>query len=83
MDWMPNVDGAIWFVRQVLPLIHRRRPQTVAALVGRKPDPRLQEARGPRRAHHRDRPGRSAVSVRVAGFDCSPACRRRNQIEDL
>lgn len=47
MDWMPNVDGAIWFVRQVLPLIHRRRPQTVAALVGRKPDPRLQELAGP------------------------------------
>jgi glycosyltransferase involved in cell wall biosynthesis len=37
MDWMPNIDGAEWFVRKVLPLIRRRRPDCSLAIVGRKP----------------------------------------------
>ena len=26
MDWLPNIDGVLWFVREVLPLIRNRRP---------------------------------------------------------
>jgi sugar transferase (PEP-CTERM/EpsH1 system associated) len=37
MDWMPNIDGMQWFVREVLPLIRRRRPDCSLAIVGRKP----------------------------------------------
>ena len=37
MDWMPNIDGAEWFVREVLPLIRKRKPDCSVALVGRKP----------------------------------------------
>lgn len=37
MDWMPNIDGAGWFVREVLPLIRARRPQCTLAIVGRRP----------------------------------------------
>ncbi len=37
MDWMPNIDGAAWFVREVLPLIHQRRPECTFAIVGRRP----------------------------------------------
>lgn len=37
MDWMPNVDGALWFVREVLPLLRRARPDCSLAFVGRKP----------------------------------------------
>ena len=37
MDWMPNIDGAVWFVREVLPLIRRRRPDCSLAIVGRRP----------------------------------------------
>jgi glycosyltransferase involved in cell wall biosynthesis len=37
MDWLPNVDGVTWFVREILPLIRRRRPETTLAVVGRKP----------------------------------------------
>jgi glycosyltransferase involved in cell wall biosynthesis len=37
MDWMPNIDGALWFCRQILPLIRRKRPECTLALVGRKP----------------------------------------------
>jgi sugar transferase (PEP-CTERM/EpsH1 system associated) len=37
MDWLPNVDAISWFVRDVLPLIERRRPGCTVAIVGRDP----------------------------------------------
>jgi polysaccharide biosynthesis protein PslH len=37
MDWMPNIDGAIWFTSEVLPLLRRRHPDCSVALVGRQP----------------------------------------------
>ena len=39
MDWMPNIDGMEFFVRDVLPLIRKRRPDCTVAIVGRKPAP--------------------------------------------
>jgi GT2 family glycosyltransferase/ubiquinone/menaquinone biosynthesis C-methylase UbiE len=33
----PNIDGAIWLVRDVMPLIHARRPDVKLALVGSNP----------------------------------------------
>ncbi len=43
MDWLPNVDGMIYFVREILPLIHRKRPETTLAIVGRTPPPVILE----------------------------------------
>lgn len=37
MEWLPNVDGAHYFVREVLPLIRRRRPDCSLVLAGRAP----------------------------------------------
>ncbi len=37
MDWLPNVDGVAYFVREVLPIIRRRRPECRLAVVGRTP----------------------------------------------
>jgi glycosyltransferase involved in cell wall biosynthesis len=37
MDWLPNIDGVGWFVREVLPLIRARRPDCSLAIVGRMP----------------------------------------------
>ena len=37
MDWMPNIDGIVWFVREVMPLIHRQRPDCTLAIAGRRP----------------------------------------------
>ena len=37
MDWMPNIDGAVWFAGEVLPLIHRQRPDCTLAIAGRRP----------------------------------------------
>jgi glycosyltransferase involved in cell wall biosynthesis len=43
MDWLPNVDGVIWFVKEVLPLIRRQRPKTTVAVVGRLPGPKIMQ----------------------------------------
>src|SRR5262249_20677303 len=43
MDWMPNIDGAQWFVREALPLIHARHPECTVAIVGRRPAPEIQK----------------------------------------
>jgi polysaccharide biosynthesis protein PslH len=37
MDYMPNVDGVLYFAREILPLIHTRRPDCTLTVVGRKP----------------------------------------------
>jgi glycosyltransferase involved in cell wall biosynthesis len=52
MDWLPNVDGVFYFIREILPLIRQARPETTLAIVGRTPplkiaqlaaaDPRIQ-----------------------------------------
>jgi glycosyltransferase involved in cell wall biosynthesis len=39
MDWLPNNHGIRFFVREVLPLIRRRRPSCTLAIVGRRPSP--------------------------------------------
>jgi glycosyltransferase involved in cell wall biosynthesis len=41
MDWMPNIDGAEWFAREILPRIRQRHPQVTVALVGRTPSPQV------------------------------------------
>src|ERR1039458_500077 len=41
MDWLPNVDGVLYFVRDILPLIRRQRPDTTLAIVGRTPPPKI------------------------------------------
>jgi sugar transferase (PEP-CTERM/EpsH1 system associated) len=38
MDWMPNVDGIVFFVEQILPLIRKQHPQATLWVVGREPD---------------------------------------------
>ncbi len=37
MDWLPNIDGASWFVREVLPLIRKQKPDCSLVLAGRTP----------------------------------------------
>jgi glycosyltransferase involved in cell wall biosynthesis len=37
MDWMPNEDGIIFFVKQILPLVRQTRPAVKLWVVGRKP----------------------------------------------
>ncbi len=37
MDYRPNVDAALWFANDILPLIHRERPAAQFVIVGQKP----------------------------------------------
>ncbi|MBI2571333.1 MAG: glycosyltransferase [Candidatus Schekmanbacteria bacterium] len=37
LGYFPNVDGIVWFARNVLPLIRRRVPQTKLTIVGARP----------------------------------------------
>jgi glycosyltransferase involved in cell wall biosynthesis len=43
MDWLPNVDGVLYFAREVLPIIRRKRPDCSVAIVGRIPPPKISE----------------------------------------
>ena len=46
MDWMPNEDGARWFVRDVLPRIRSRVPGAQLTIVGRNPGPAVRGLAG-------------------------------------
>jgi sugar transferase (PEP-CTERM/EpsH1 system associated) len=37
MDYLPNVDGAVWFARELWPLIRERFPSAEFRIVGRNP----------------------------------------------
>lgn len=42
MDWLPNEDGIVYFIREILPLISQRVPGIKLTVVGRKPSRALQ-----------------------------------------
>jgi polysaccharide biosynthesis protein PslH len=46
MRYAPNVEAALWFAREVWPLVRVRRPQARFFLVGRDPAPALQALDG-------------------------------------
>jgi sugar transferase (PEP-CTERM/EpsH1 system associated) len=41
MDWLPNEDAILYFVREILPLIRARAPEVRLSIVGRRPSKRL------------------------------------------
>lgn len=43
MDWMPNIDGILWFAKEVLPLIRRKRKDLPVTIVGRMPPPEIEQ----------------------------------------
>ena len=43
MDWLPNVDGVMYFAEEILPLIRRRRPDCTLAIVGRTPPLKIRQ----------------------------------------
>lgn len=49
MDWLPNEDGMVYFVKEILPRIRRAEPAATLSIIGRSPTPavrRLGEAPG-------------------------------------
>lgn len=43
MDWRPNQDAAVYFVRRILPLLHERDAGISVTIVGRRPPPHVRE----------------------------------------
>ena len=41
MFWPPNIDGILWFLREIFPLIQARRPKTTFDVIGAKPPPEI------------------------------------------
>ncbi len=41
MDWYPNEDAVMWFLREVYPRIRRANPEATVSIVGRNPSARL------------------------------------------
>jgi glycosyltransferase involved in cell wall biosynthesis len=37
MDWMPNIEGLLWFTREVLPLVQRHLPRCTLTIAGSRP----------------------------------------------
>ncbi len=49
MDWLPNEDGMLYFVREILPHIRAAEPNVTLSIIGRAPTPavrKLAEAAG-------------------------------------
>jgi glycosyltransferase involved in cell wall biosynthesis len=43
MDWLPNIDAVQYFASEILPLIHKERPECRVIVAGRRPTPSLQD----------------------------------------
>ena len=43
MNWYPNIEGVVWFAKEVFPYIIHEDPKYKLFLVGRKPDKRILE----------------------------------------
>jgi sugar transferase (PEP-CTERM/EpsH1 system associated) len=39
MDWLPNEDGMLYFVRDILPRVRQAEPDTTLSIIGRAPTP--------------------------------------------
>ena len=42
MDYLPNVDGVLWFAEEILPLIQEKVPSATFTICGSKPLPRVE-----------------------------------------
>jgi glycosyltransferase involved in cell wall biosynthesis len=41
MDWLPNEDAMIYFIKKIFPLIKKEESETTLVIVGRRPTPNL------------------------------------------
>ncbi len=46
MYWPPNIDGMLWFIQNIYPLIRQARPDTGLDLIGARPPRELVELKG-------------------------------------
>lgn len=46
MDYAPNVDAVVYFVREILPLIHQKFPEVIFTIAGQRPVEKVQALAG-------------------------------------
>jgi len=46
MDWLPNVEGIIWFITNVWPIVKQRIPQAKLYIVGKNPPTEIKKLAG-------------------------------------
>jgi len=46
MDWMPNIDGVMFFTEEIFPLVKQTLPGVTLTIVGRNPPARVRELAG-------------------------------------
>lgn len=46
MNYLPNAEGCVWFVREILPLVRREVPGATFSIVGSNPTPEVQALAG-------------------------------------
>ena len=51
MDWLPNVDGMQYFVRDILPRIRQLEPDASLSIIGRAPTPAVRRLANERGVH--------------------------------
>jgi len=54
MDYAPNIDGAVYFVQEILPLIRKKMPKVEFVIAGQRPVSKIQEL--------------ATESIKVTGF---------------
>ena len=60
MYWPPNIDGMMWFLENVFPLISAKRPDTICDIIGARPPQELVDY------------GKSHPGVNVTGYVVDP-----------
>jgi glycosyltransferase involved in cell wall biosynthesis len=58
--WPPNIDGILWFLREIFPLVQTQRPKTIFDVVGAKPPPEITAYSG------------NGSSINVTGYVVDP-----------
>jgi glycosyltransferase involved in cell wall biosynthesis len=43
MDWMPNIDGIVWFAEKIWPRVKEKHADATLTIVGRRPVPKVLE----------------------------------------
>ena len=83
MDFRPNVDAALWFAQEVLPLIRQEEPDARFVIVGQKPHRRLDVLRDRADVTAHRRRGRHAPLHRRGGhLRRATANGRRDALQD-
>jgi glycosyltransferase involved in cell wall biosynthesis len=60
MYWPPNIDGILWFIREVYPTIRARRPDVTFDIVGARPPQVITDL------------GKDGVGINVTGYVADP-----------